>query len=458
MKYGQCFQEQSLPKWAPYNVDYNDLKNLIKVHTTKNQSSAIAIPGQTNTALSGFEELFYNELFNQHDRVDLFVKDKAGEIDRRLRTLPVRKLSMHTNTFSGYLQKNVLKLLAQLPYSNGKPMTQKKQERFQKYDTQIERCGIDIRHLQRFVDAQRVAFYKILKKYKKWTGSQSLSDRFNQQVLGSPKSFTRRDFKPLLSQYRSLISDLRENTPEISLPPTPERSRRSSAQTSVQPARQSYWNEYDNGSEAGDEPYTIYLDPNVESTFPGAKIVTRIISSVGIPIVKVKAWLGPQSVPEEQRSLLAGGSGVSSPLANGYITATSESDFEEAGYASSSDIPGYTNHYATFPSVHDQRFARYRESLLFRGMIAAFAAALVLLLIADILVTTGRHRLRVEVDAGAITGVVSSLGFATVGFGMLLVRVTRVGWLQRISVFLTFVMICVLNVILLALIVANSSL
>lgn len=293
---------------------------------------------------------------------------------------------------------------------------------------------------------------------QKWTGSQSLSDRFNQQVLGSPKSFTRRDFKPLLSQYRSLINDLRENTPDISLPPTPERSRRSSTQINVQQARQSYWNEYDNGSEAGDEPYTIYVDPNAESTFPGAKTVAHIFSSIGVPIKRVKAWLGPQYVPDEQRSLLANGSGISTPLANGYMTAPSESDLEEADYASSSDIPGYTNHYATFPSVHDQRFARYREVLLFRGMAAAFAAALALLLIAGILVITGRHRLRIEVDAGAITGVVSSLGFATVGFGILLARVTLVGWLQRICVFFTFVIICVLNGILLALIVANSRL
>jgi len=66
------------------NVDYNELKNLIKVHTTRDQGSAIAIPGQVNPALSQFEDLFYNELSNQHDRVDLFVKDKAGEIRRRL--------------------------------------------------------------------------------------------------------------------------------------------------------------------------------------------------------------------------------------------------------------------------------------------------------------------------------------------------------------------------------------
>ena len=68
----------------PDNVDYNELKNLIKVNTTKDQGQAIAIPGHVDTALAKFEDSFYNELSNQHDRVDLFVSSKADEIGRRL--------------------------------------------------------------------------------------------------------------------------------------------------------------------------------------------------------------------------------------------------------------------------------------------------------------------------------------------------------------------------------------
>lgn len=73
--------------WGSDNVDYNELKNLIKVHTTKDQAQAIAIPGQADSSLERFEALFFNELSNQHDRVDLFVKSKADEIYRRLREL-----------------------------------------------------------------------------------------------------------------------------------------------------------------------------------------------------------------------------------------------------------------------------------------------------------------------------------------------------------------------------------
>jgi hypothetical protein len=39
-----------------------------------------------------------------------------------------------------------------------------------------------------------------------------------------------------------------------------------------------------------------------------------------------------------------------------------------------------------------------------------------------LLVATGKHKLRVEVDAGVIVGVVSSLFFATLGFCTMLYR------------------------------------
>lgn len=67
------------------NVDYNELKVLIKENTTQNSGQARAIPGQVDPALAKFEDAFFHELSNQHDRVDLFVKDKTGAIGRNLR-------------------------------------------------------------------------------------------------------------------------------------------------------------------------------------------------------------------------------------------------------------------------------------------------------------------------------------------------------------------------------------
>ena len=69
------------------NIDYNSLKHHIKVHTSRDQASAIAIPGHQDTALSKFEDELYKELCLQHDRVGLFVGSKADEISRRIRML-----------------------------------------------------------------------------------------------------------------------------------------------------------------------------------------------------------------------------------------------------------------------------------------------------------------------------------------------------------------------------------
>lgn len=70
------------------------MKNLIKVHTKRDVGQAIAIPGQTNEALAEFEELFFNELYNQHDRVDLFVKSKTFETQSRLSELYITPMAI----------------------------------------------------------------------------------------------------------------------------------------------------------------------------------------------------------------------------------------------------------------------------------------------------------------------------------------------------------------------------
>lgn len=68
------------------NLDYNSLKHEIKVHTTRDQATAIAIPGHQDTTLKKFEDRLYSELCRQHARVDLFISSKADEVSRRLGT------------------------------------------------------------------------------------------------------------------------------------------------------------------------------------------------------------------------------------------------------------------------------------------------------------------------------------------------------------------------------------
>lgn len=75
-------------KMLPDNLDYNLLKQLIKMQTTRDQTAAIAIPGSRDTGLLAFELQFYDELCRQHDAVEMFVSSKTDEITRRLSMQP----------------------------------------------------------------------------------------------------------------------------------------------------------------------------------------------------------------------------------------------------------------------------------------------------------------------------------------------------------------------------------
>lgn len=71
------------------------------------------------------------------------------------------------------------------------------------------RAGEEIQSLSRFVGAQRLAFQKLLKKYKRWTGSAELGNRFQKEVLGRPTGFSRQDFEPLLTQWTEVLAAVR---------------------------------------------------------------------------------------------------------------------------------------------------------------------------------------------------------------------------------------------------------
>ena len=67
------------------NIDYDYLKDLIKHQTTSGTNKAVSIPGQgTGSTEKAFSETFLKVLQAQHDRINLFVRSKSGEIERRL--------------------------------------------------------------------------------------------------------------------------------------------------------------------------------------------------------------------------------------------------------------------------------------------------------------------------------------------------------------------------------------
>ena len=75
----------------------------------------------------------------------------------------------------------------------------------------------EVQCLSRFVNVQRTGFLKLLKKYKKWTGSSHLLNRF-LPVLKSPTAFHRVDFEKNVLELSDLLNAIRKG---LDLPVTP---------------------------------------------------------------------------------------------------------------------------------------------------------------------------------------------------------------------------------------------
>lgn len=171
---------------------------------------------------------------------------------------------------------------------------------------------------------------------------------------------------------------------------------------------------------------------------------------------KVKFWSSPRISPDERRPLM-------SETQSGYFTtqppSISGTEGEVDDDSSSNDFPsGYDAHYAMLPSISDQKLSQHREMLLFCGTIVFFVAAFALLLTSTLLVTTSRRRLRAEVDAGVIVGVVASLSFAALGFTIMLSRFSRLGWLHISCVAASFLATSVVSGLLLVVVMGNARL
>ncbi|KHN96984.1 spx [Metarhizium album ARSEF 1941] len=456
MKYGQQLEHESVPEWSLHNLDYNSLKHEIKVHTARDQATAIAIPGHQDTTLKKFEDGLYDELCRQHDRVDLFVTSKADEVSRRLE----------------HLATKIECVLAKSAGTNDSTKSLKRQRRLARYERELLRCGEEIYAVSRFANAQVVAFRKILKKYKKWTGSTTLSARFNENILGDPKSFTKRTFEHLRSRHDEILSTLLAETPHFSEPSSPE-SHEHVAPKSASPGQSrhrhvefeplppastdspvKYWNEYDDGSEAGEpEEYAIYIDPEEDTGFPGVAYVNAMLS---LPYKKAKRWFKSRRGGHENQPLLA--SEVGSQGSMGYASTVVNTDSEEEGYASSDGYPqlGYATHYA-LPSISEQKVQRCREHSLVWGTLGCFVVSFALLGIASLLILTGKRKLRVEVDAGVTVGVMISLFCAGSGLGMTLYRRDPLSIPYKLMVSSAFVASCILNGMLLVLVMGNAS-
>jgi hypothetical protein len=328
---------------------------------------------------------------------------------------------------------------------------------------------------------------KLLKKYKKWTGSDELKKRFDTHIATLPFSFTRENLK----EQKSLASNIQRSVqlliprdangaplypdaltggdsspsagsttdgpPESIL--TSERFDSTptlvtdSAASSVRPKKKSkkhklvkrsaanepvqisentrYWNEYDDGDEALDNsPYMINVEPQNDSQF------FKKASSTYHFFINIFRPSPPGSPTDEETAALLSTRDwqrTPPPGVNRFRYGTTSSHRRQE----SEDNP-YLHKWLT-PHYVTQIVLSYTASILF-------------LLVALVLISTGRKKFKFPVDIFTLIGVVASLFFLIFG-GLYSCRLKK-----RLSMVLSgllFILVCVGNGAVLAILVTN---
>ena len=216
-----------------------------------------------------------------------------------------------------------------------------------------------------------------------------------------------------------------------------------------------YWNEFDDGSEAGDgEAYTIFVDPDTSFGFPGATMVsntgTVVRNAAKASGRKLQLWLNFGSPKQDpaRAPLLSEQSRQSS-----YSPDVEDSSDSEILNPPKIRAPSFARgKFGRRTSSVRERRQKSREIGLLRTYLGCFTAAYILLVVTTILQTTAKRKAAFEADVGVVVGVVASLCLGVMAMGMMSLRNERVSWLHRIAVWLAFFIICAVSGVLLALI------
>ncbi|KAJ9653260.1 hypothetical protein H2198_007563 [Neophaeococcomyces mojaviensis] len=194
MKFGETLYDRS-PRFPNQNLPYNELKHVIKRRTSEGVAATpLPIPGQSAHRWSLLEEDLFRMLKGEHDNIALFLRSKSGEIDRRL----------------SYLEKSVKAAKRSVNVYSGRPTLLARKYQRLAYDA--EQISEDIQALTQYAAVQKTAFRKILKKYKKWTNSDGLQTRMENEVFSEGQlQIDQTEQMKKLSTQLSRIAEL-ENT------------------------------------------------------------------------------------------------------------------------------------------------------------------------------------------------------------------------------------------------------
>ena len=177
------------------NVDYNGLKHLIKERTSNIKTNPVTIPGQASPsdAWTQLENELFSILRQQHERVSLFSKSKCGEIQRRL----------------DQVERQLTRLAHELPLGAQYSLPVHHTRKYARLVQDTESISEDIQSLSQFANTQRLAFQKILKKYRRWTGSANLQLRMDNEILNQDTSFLWPDLSLFLERLSKFTLTLR---------------------------------------------------------------------------------------------------------------------------------------------------------------------------------------------------------------------------------------------------------
>ena len=175
--------------------------------------------------------------------------------------------------------------------------------------TLVSRVGEEIQSLSRFLGAQRLAFQKLLKKYKKWTGSQALGKRVESELFGRSSSFSDQTFEPLLAAWtRALVSVRAPFTPRGTWTIASEGKKGSAALTTLA----SEIRDYSKSSETG-QIHTSPVKPfsSVAQLYDAAAVGTGLDLDAALATVPLGPsagtatfWVHPDNIIQLQVLLL----------------------------------------------------------------------------------------------------------------------------------------------------------
>ncbi|ODV90509.1 hypothetical protein CANCADRAFT_2236 [Tortispora caseinolytica NRRL Y-17796] len=177
MKYGKAIHARSVPEWWAYDLDYEEVKDLIKEATSPSKPSTVSV-----------DDVF-QALKSQLETINMFVQLKSKEIDSR-----INKCTKIINSVTN------------------PPATEGHSVRAARLDSEIISISQELQKLSRFIGVQLTGFRKLLKKYKKWSKSSELNKKF-LPLLEDPKSFARKDLTANFLEVSMLFDALR--TPDL---------------------------------------------------------------------------------------------------------------------------------------------------------------------------------------------------------------------------------------------------